>query len=383
MNENENTTKTHLKEEVPEKPKKKFFERRSGWIILGVVLVLLVLVLSTLTGAARGINDRVSLAETQAAPRIQAQLAGARLDIEEGRYEVALNRLDWILEEMSAFLSDEELADIGELYSQTLLQTTTIRTPIPQPTPTQVEPVYTPTPDLRGEEELYNTARQHVVNGAWEEALQTLLALREKDITFRTIQVDGMMYVALRNRGIQKILAEGSLEPGLYDLALAERFAPIDSRAEGIRTWTRLYLTGASYWDVDWAQVVFYFEQIYPHVPNLRDGTFLTATDRFRIGATEYATQLAAAGEFCLAQEYFEKALAISDDPVVQPTAQWVAEQCWNAENPPTPAPQETPTPTPTPTQADGPEPTPVPTEEPTEVPTEEPTEEPPEEPGG
>lgn len=373
MMDKDTTTEIDIKENKPKKEKKKFFERRFGWIFIGVILVIVLLGVGGVTGAARGINDRVSLAEAQAAPRIQAQLDGARLDIEEGRYDVALNRLNWILDDMAEFLTEEELAEIGELYSQTLLLKSTINTPTPQPTPTEVVPVFTPTPDLRGAEELYNTATQFLASGAWDDVVQTLAALRQKDLTYRTVQVDGMLYIALRNRGIQKILSEGSLEPGLYDLSMAERFAPLDNRAEGMRTWTRLYITGASYWDVDWSQVVFYFEQIYPHLPNLRDGTFMTASERYRIGAVEYGKQLAAAGEYCLAQELFEKSLSISEDADVRSLAQQLAEACLAGASTPEPPPVEV-SPTPTPTGEA--EPTPAPTEAPTEQPTQAPTEE-------
>ena len=370
MEENETTTQVPLDGNEEGQAKKKFFERRSGWLITAIILVVVVLVTATATGVALGINDRVSLAENQALPRIQSQLASARQDIEEGRYEIALGRLDWILEEMTEFLTDEELAEIGEIYSQTLVMLASVGTPTPQPTPTPEEPENTPTPDLRGAEDLYNTARQFMADRAWDDVIQTLQALREKDLTFRTVQVDGMLYIALRNRGIQKILAGGSLEPGIYDLTLAERFAPLDSRAEGLRTWTRLYITGASFWDVDWGQVVFYMEQVYPHLPNLRDGTQMTATERFRIGAIEYANELASIGEYCLAQEYFQRAFSISDDPVVQPTAQWVAEQCASGESEPQPEPpQEEPTPTPAEVQQPTPTPTVPPVEEPTPTP--------------
>jgi hypothetical protein len=178
------------------------------------------------------------------------------------------------------------------------------------------------------------------------------------------VEVDGMFYIALRNRGLDKILVDGSLEPGMYDLSLAERFAPLDSSAEGTRTYARLYLTGASYWDVDWSQVTYYFGQIYEILPNLRDGTGMTATERYRQGLLEYGTQLANAEKYCQAQEYFNKALGIADDPQAQPTAQWVADKCWEKQNPPTAVPPEA---TPTPTQS-------VPTEEPTQEPTVDPT---------
>lgn len=378
MNEKDFDETQKIEKQTSKKPKKRFLERRSSWFFLAILLTLLIILVGALLGIPKGINDRVSLAETQASPKIQSQLESARLDIEEERYELALDRLDWILDEMAPYMSEEELAEVGELYSQTLLMLNSAGTPTPMPSPTPTIPVATPTPDLRGEEELFALAQEQIASESWDEAIQTLEALRQKNLTYKAVQVDGMLYVALRNRGVQKILAEGSLEPGIYDLTLAERFAPLDSTAEGYRTWTRLYLTGASFWGVDWAQVVYFFEQVYPQLPNLRDGTNMTATERFRIGAIEYASQLAAAGQFCEAQEYFDKAQVISSDPAVQPTAQWAAEECFTIQNPPTPVPSATPTstaesPTDVPTEAPTEEPTDAPTEEPTEAPTEEP----------
>jgi len=361
MKDNDLDMTAEVEKEKETRPKKKFFERRSSWFFLGFLLVLLIVLAGVLLGIPRGINDRVSLAETQASPKIRSQIESARLDIEEERYQLALDRLDWILDEMALYMSDEELAEVGELYSQTLLKLSSKGTATPVPSPTATVPVYTPTPDLRGDEELFALAQQQLASEMWDEVIQTLEALRQKNLDYKSIQVDGMLYVALRNRGVAKILIDGSLEPGIYDLTLAERFAPLDSIAEGYRTWTRLYLTGASFWGVDWAQVVYFFEQVYPALPNLRDGTNMTATERFRIGAIEYGSQLAAAGDYCQAQEYFDKAMAISGDPAVQPTAQWVADECWKKNNPPTPVPSVTPTPTPT-----GGAPTEAPTDEPT-----------------
>jgi tetratricopeptide (TPR) repeat protein len=361
MNENQVDATKPVKPEKPKRKRKTFFQRRFSWFLMTFVVMVLIVILGILLGVPQGINDRVSLAETQAAPKIQSQLESARMDIEEGRYEIALSRLDWILEEMSPYLSQAELEEIGALYSQTLVLMSSVGTPTPQPTPTATVPVYTPTPDLRGEEELFTTAQQHIAAEEWDAAIASLEALRQKNLEYRTVDVDGMFYIALRNRGVHKILVEGSLEPGIYDLTLAERFAPLDSSAEGFRTWARLYLTGASFWGVDWSQVVYYFEQVYPALPNLRDGTNMTATERYRIAAMEYAAQLAAAGEVCQAQEYFDKAFALGEDPQVKPTAQWVAEECWKKLNPPTPVPTATPTPTPTAEAGEGAQPTPTP----------------------
>lgn len=352
MDQTEKTNQTEQPANERKREKKKFLERRSAWYLIAAALILVFLAIGILAGGARTINDRIALAESQAESKVKSQIDGARLDIEEGRYEVALDRLDWILDEMADFLTEEELAEIGELYSQSLvlINSRTTATPQPSPMPTQV--VFTPTPDLRGVQELFENTLQLYASGQWDEVIRSLQALRENDLHFRAIEVDGLLYGALRNRGIQKILVENSLEPGIYDLTLAERFAPLDSSAEGLRTWTRLYITGASYWDVDWYEVVFYFEQVYPHLPNLMDGTFMTATERFRIGVIEYAKQLFEAGEYCLAQEYLEKALMISEDADARTLSEDAAEACLLGELPheegrngeSTPAPIEEPT---------------------------------------
>ena len=365
MTENMPEVTEPVAEPKKKKDKKKFLQRRSSWYLLGILIALVIVLVGALLGIPRGINDRVKLAEAQAAPKIDSQLELARTDIAEGRYQVAKTRLDWILDNMSPYLTEAELAIVGDLYSQTLLMLNNAGTPTPGPTATADVPTVTPTLDVRGEEDLFTTAQGYMAAESWDEAIQTLEALREKNLEYRAVEVDGMFYIALRNRGVNKILVDGSLEPGIYDLTLSEQFAPLDGYADGIRTWARLYLTGASYWDVNWEQVLYYFNQIYPVLPNLRDGTGMTATERYRKAAIFYAEQLAAAGEYCQAQEYLDKAQSLSSDPEVQPTAQWVANKCWEQQHPATePPPEVTPTPTVGPTTE-----TPPPTEETTPAP--------------
>ncbi|MBE0411450.1 MAG: hypothetical protein IBX69_17135, partial [Anaerolineales bacterium] len=86
----------------------------------------------------------------------------------------------------------------------------------------------------------------------------------------------------------------------------------------------------------------FYFGQLAPVAPNLRDATNITASERFRIATLNYAQSLIAIDEFCLAQEQFERLLAFSPNPAVEPTAVWVGERCEQAQQEP-----EEPTPEP------------------------------------
>jgi hypothetical protein len=63
-----------------------------------------------------------------------------------------------------------------------------------------------------------------------------------------------MYYFALRNHGYDLITKEGNLEGGIYHLTLAERFGPLDNTANGLREGARIYITGASFWELNWEQ---------------------------------------------------------------------------------------------------------------------------------
>jgi hypothetical protein len=128
------------------------------------------------------------------------------------------------------------------------------------------------------------------------------------------IKVDGMLYLALRNRGIDKIIKLGDLEGGMYDLALAERFGLLDTEAQGFLTWAKLYITGASFWELDWQQAVFYFSQVAPQLPGLRDGSGWTAMDRYRLALIGFGDTLLLLGDPCQAMEQYQQSLAIGYD---------------------------------------------------------------------
>ncbi len=277
-------------------------------------------------------------------------------DIDAGRFETARQRLQAIVQ------LDPGYPGLVDKLTLVELELSITVTPTFTPTPT-----LTPTPDLRGAEELYNQARQFLADKNWQGALDTLDSLRREKIDYRPIDVDGMYYVALRYRGVERI-AEGSLEMGLYYLSLTERFGPLDSQSLGMRAWTRLYLTGASFWEVDWAQASYYFGEVYPYYPGLRDSSGQTAKDRYRLATLKYADQLALAGDPCQAQTLYETVMALGMDPTVEPTLGSVRDACTGTQATEVPPVQVTPlvTETPTPT-GEVPTPTPTPTETPTQ----------------
>lgn len=260
---------------------------------------------------------------------LQVQFELAQNDVKEKRYEAARLRLEWIIEWNPGF------PGVTDLLAEALYQMSITATPTLAPTPTPVPA--TPTPDTRGIEKLFSDAQQAFLDGNWSLAIETLLTLRKRDATFNAVQVDGMLYVALRYRGLDKIKGNGKSDPtitkvdlegGMYDLKLAENFGPLDADALKYRRWAQWYIAGASFWLVDWKRAVDYFALVANEAPYLVDVNGWPAIERYRFALIKYGDQLAAKGDCAGASEQYQKALDLGPNPILEPTATAVAEGC-------------------------------------------------------
>lgn len=287
------------------------------WASIGILALLIIASLSAYGGYRSAIGERNSFKATQIAGDAETQFLLGMEDIQAGRYELARQRFEYVIQ------LDPGFPGIQDRLAEVLLELRTTATPTTAPTPT-----LTPTPDLRGRDELYDGGRSMLMSGDWSNAIETLLTLRKRYPDYNAVKVDGMLYVALRNRGVDKIAAEADLEGGMYDLTLAEKFGPLDAEAENWRTWAELYRLGAGFWDIDWGQAVYYFSQLATAVPNLRDGSGLTARDRYREALLGYGDWLAQRGEWCLAAEQYELARELNAEPELEPTAVFASDQC-------------------------------------------------------
>jgi tetratricopeptide (TPR) repeat protein len=403
MSETENTIPTHVSNEPvdptfvevtqpfqtgqPGKPQpknKKTGPRRWPWVLLGILVVLLF-------GAAGGWFGYQSAIQLRKAKSEEAKVTDATehfmlgLQAQQNKqYEIAQQQFEYVIQR------DPSFPGAQDKLQEVLLAMAVARTPTVAPT--VMQPTMTPTKDLRPLDEIFNQARQQLANKDWNGVFTTIDSLRQSDPKFKAVEVDGMLYVALRQRGIDKILNQANPEGGLYDLALAEKIGPLDKDSLSYRNWARMYLNGSTFWEIDWLKVMNYFEQIYPAFPNMRDSSGLTAIERYRIAARSYADQLVAKGDKCGAKEYYEKSLNAVPDGALAQTATQVAADCSSGEVTPEPTtgvptntPQVAASPTtaaasPEPTQATQPTPEPPTPEPPTaEPPTPEPpTPEPP-----
>lgn len=358
-------TQPVLSSEPPEEAPQEEQRKRSWtwvlWAILGVLVMALIAAGSAYGGYASARHERASVYSTQVSGEAQAQYDLALQDIAVKNFDLARQRLEYVISIAPNF------PGAAEKLTEVLLEQRITATPTNAPTPTT-----SPTPDTRSRDELFSQAQSMMAAGDWEGAITALLSLRQKYPEHMAIDVDGMLYIALRNRGIDKIAVEADLEGGTYDLTLAERFGPLDAEAKNWRDWAELYIRGASFWDVDWPQAVYFFSQLAPSAPNLRDASGWTASERYLKALLGYGDWLSARGQWCSAQEQYELYLTLIADPQLQPTAEFVFEKCedeGNEEFTETPTPGSGPasvaTDTPQPTGV-----TPAPTEEATGTPT-------------
>lgn len=304
-----------------EKPVAKKRKRRTQlWVGGGALLaIVLVLGISALLGYRQGIQQRTALEQGQTQLAVAEQFELGLQDMEAGRYEVARQRFEYVIN------LDPNYPGITDKLAEVLIILNATATPTPAPLPTAVEA--TPTPDLRADEELFSQAETHLANEEWDLAIQTLEQLRKNNPSYRSVDIDGMLYIALRHRGIKKI-GLGNLEGGIYDLTLAERFGVLDTEADSWRVWARQYITGASYWDVNWPKAIEYFEQIVATTPNLHDSTGWSASQRYVDALVNYAESLELNAQWCEADEIYQKAFEYTGDPKYQEQLQQAQQQC-------------------------------------------------------
>jgi tetratricopeptide (TPR) repeat protein len=290
--------------------------------------LLLIAALSAFGGYNSGVKLRQEAELTEVARIAQEQFTLGLQEMQQGQYYRARQRFEYVIQ------LDPNYPGVTEKLADVLLELNTTATPTLVPTPT-----LTPTPDLRGEQELYDQGKQYLASGDWDSAIDALLSLRKRSPGFQTVEVDGMIFIALRNRGKDKITKDADLEGGIYDLTLAERFGPLDSEAQAFLTWTTMYITGASFWDIDWEQAVYYFEQVAPQMPSLTDGSGYSATERLRIALYEHGNALARDGKACKAMAQYTRSLEIGYNAQVEAALNAAAKACQGGGQPESPPP--------------------------------------------
>lgn len=311
----------------PNRTQKKPAGRQRGltwlvWILVGSALFWGFALIGAELGYQAGMGEYRNWEAVEVTRWLNEQFMLGVQDYQAGRFDLARQRFDYILQYDPNFPGAQAQLDMA---LRALKVTGTYA-----PLPTVILPTVTatPTPDYRPAEQLYSQARALFEQEDYTGAIDTVINLRRIDLAYRVVDVDGLLYAALRNRGVKKIQAEGNLGGGIYDLAQAERFGPIDANAASLQSLARLYMLGLSFWEVYPEKAAYYFGQVANAAAYLHDGSGWTAKERWRASLVQYGDQLAARGDWCEAQTQYEQALAIGADAKLQSTMEAVRDQC-------------------------------------------------------
>lgn len=329
----------------------------AGIAAFGTVVVLT----GALSGYASGLNQRAGRQQQEQGAALREQFDLGVQDLLGGRYELAKQRFEYILSVDPGYSGALELLEQARagLNQPTL-------TPSPSHTPT-LDVTPTATLDLSSLDGLVEAARAANSRSDWNAAIEILVTLIGEEPTYRRAEVNQLLYVALRNRGLEKIWA-GDREQGIYDLALAERLAGLDGQAQSWLNSAAFYSFANSYFGLDWPLSTQYFAQIC--AAGIWDACF-----KYARSAWEYADLLFKEADPCGAVVQYDASLFTLDRQDGPPTATEAFNVCLTATAvTPTPSPTVSPTATPTGTPGPSPTPTETPTAAPTEVPTETPT---------
>jgi tetratricopeptide (TPR) repeat protein len=300
---------------------------RLRWLLLAILLILVV---ASTAGYLAGKSQRETTRNAEIQKIIEEQFALGLIDLDESNYQLARQRFEYIIQ------LDPGFPEAGDRLAEALVN-------LSEPLPTQTPPALTPTPNLAPVQDILVQAQAAADESDWTRAIDTLLALRAKDPAYKAVEVDGLLFESLRNRGVERISRDQLLEEGMYDLSLAESFGPLDEGAENWRGWAQLYLTANSYFGLNWGQATLYFDLVYVVAPGIKHDVYW----KYAYSAHQFGDQLVNAADPCAAIDQYQKSLAIQLNETLVPTATEAYNACLTATAPP-PPPQATATPTPT-----------------------------------
>lgn len=262
------------------------------------LLAILIIVLSiggmAYWGYRAGVQQRIVWASTVVAEEVQLQYDLAVQDMEIDQPSVAVQRLEYVVQMRPDYPGSAELlAQAREAASRLAL-----RAARPTETTWMAEERFSA-------EELVGLLTEAYRRGDWSEAVLRASALRTINPEQLSTSVDAMLFVSLRNRGIERIDA-GVLELGLTDLEHAEQIVTLDDMALQRRHWASLYLSGMTFRELNWQLTIDNLSILNQIAPNFHDTRSL-----LHEAYVVYGAKLLRAQDPCLAGEQFTAALEI------------------------------------------------------------------------
>lgn len=309
-----------------EKASRRRLLRLTGLILVAVALLVGIYGLVAYLGWQSGLEQREQQAAEALATEIARQVELARSDVAGGNYNLALTRLEWVLE--------REPGRRDALALRTEAETRLGARLTPEPTATAEPAATTPTPGPTPDIDQRLVALERLLEEeAWEQAIEAIIRFQRQQPDYRRRDTDEMLYDAYLGAA-RGHLDSATVEAGLYYLSLAQELRDLPQEMLDRRGWAELYLTGMAFYGVDWQATILNFRDLCLAAPFYQD-----SCGKLYRALVAYGDQFAAVQEWCPAESYYREAFSYDSDAQLREKVGTATEGCLAA----------TPTPSPTP----------------------------------
>ena len=295
-----------------------------GYIFIGLAVLIAVYGTVFFVAWDRGQVQRSQEEQTALDSELEKQMNLAREESAAGNYELAIRRLEWVLER------DPDYPGAVALHEQALSELNRPVTPTPMLRETSA-PADEGTPATDpGPVEAFTTLEQIMDKEEWEQAITVITSFQSQYPNYQRQRTDSLLYDAYLNLGQLMVMGE-QVELGLFYFDQAEKLGDLPIEAEDQRIWADLYLLGISYYGVDWGTAIFYFRGLCAAAPFYQD-----ACGKLHEVLIAYADQYALNLDYCPAEALYSEANQLSSDTTLIEKVQAARDQCLEATPTPT-----------------------------------------------
>ena len=319
--------------------KRPFLSKRR---LVGVSLITFVLLIGWFLGVAyfgwqRGEKVREERVSEALSEQVSRQKELAQSNISEGNYELALLRLNWVIDQYPAdadALSLKSEAENGLLVLFTPTPSpaaTVVATLTPLPTPT-AGPISSPNDELQ-------RIRRLMATKEWQAAISAISKFQLEFPNYERQETDTFLHEAYLELSLDMLNGE-DVETGMYYLAQAANLRALSQSMIDYETWAELYLQGVSFYGANWDASAYYFRDLCLAAP-----FYQNSCTRLQEVLILFGDQQSSAQEWCPAQELYLEASQYDFVPTLNDKLSQAQEMCSLATpTPEIPTPELTPT---------------------------------------
>ncbi len=255
------------------------------------------------------------------------QIELAQVDVVDGRYALANERMNWVLQrqpENSQAQSIRQQAEdgIGAILTPQPTATAT-PTQTPPPTPT-LSP--SPTPFIIEEpSEEFARIEDLVDEGEWEDAISAITNFQLQFPNYEREQTNRWLYDSNIEHGLSLVEGE-QVELGMYFFGQARRLGDLPTEVEDYETWAELYLQGIAFYGNNWGASAYYFRDLCLAAP-----FYQNSCDKLFEVLEAYGDQYAFVEDWCPAEELYREARSYQRTQAVIQKLEEAGEGCLGA----------------------------------------------------